>query len=57
MAKFISDGIGVHSIEDNWTIPEGWHEISASDAEAIYPPLFGEPKAAPSKPAKASASK
>ena len=41
MAQYISDGVGVNSINDEDVIPEGWSVITAKAAEGIYPPLFG----------------
>ena len=46
MAKYISDGVGVNSIEDDSVIPEGWSVITEADALKIYAPLFGEGKPA-----------
>lgn len=43
MALYISNGIGVNSIEDDWKIPEGWSVIDAKEAEAKAPGLFGVP--------------
>jgi hypothetical protein len=55
MALFISNGIGVHSIEDGDKIPADWSEITEAEARKLNPDLFGEqptpkaPKAAPTK--------
>jgi hypothetical protein len=63
MALYISNGIGVNSIEDDWAIPAGWSVIDPKDAEAKNPGLFGAPtdengnviKPAVVKPVKADA--
>jgi len=46
MALFITNGIGVNSIEDDWKIPEGWTVITEADAQAKHPDLFGTQPAA-----------
>jgi len=43
MALYISNGVGVNSIEDGWPIPAGWSVIDATEAEAKNPGLFGVP--------------
>ena len=43
MALFISNGIGVNSIEDDATIPAGWSEITEAEAKKANPGLFGIP--------------
>jgi hypothetical protein len=43
MALYISNGIGVNSIEDDWQIPSGWSVIDAAEAKAKNPGLFGIP--------------
>lgn len=59
MAKFISNGIGVNSIEDDAKIPAEWAEITEAEARKLHPDLFGavEPKAPAAKPSKAKAVK
>jgi len=43
MALFISNGAGVHSINEGDRIPAGWSEITAAEAEKVNPGLFGAP--------------
>lgn len=43
MALFISNGIGVHSIENDFVIPAGWNVITEEEAKAKNPGLFGAP--------------
>lgn len=49
MAVFISNGVGVNSIEEDFVIPAGWSVITETEARKINPELFGEPVA--TKPA------
>lgn len=52
MAVFISNGIGVNSIEDGDLLPEGWSIITEAEARKAHPDLFGgEPVKAEAKPA------
>lgn len=43
MSKYIrnADG-GVHSVNDDFDLPEGWEEIEESEAREANPALFGE---------------
>lgn len=41
MAKFISNGVGVHSINDEDKIPAEWSEITEAEARKLHPDLFG----------------
>jgi len=43
MALYITNGIGVNSIEDDWKIPAGWTECTEAEAKAKSPGLFGVP--------------
>lgn len=43
MALYISNGIGINSIEDDAVIPAGWSKIDAAEAKAKNPGLFGVP--------------
>ena len=57
MAVFISNGVGVHSINEGDVIPDGWNIITEAEARKAHPDLFGaEPvkpaaKKSPAKPA------
>jgi len=63
MALFISNGIGVNSIEDEWPIPTGWDKITEAEARKLNPGLFGVPVdefgrvVADEKPAKTTTAK
>jgi len=43
MAVFISNGIGVNSVEDDYPIPAGWNVITEAEAKKANPGLFGIP--------------
>ena len=43
MALFISNGVGVNSIEDGTPIPAGWEKITEAEAKKAHPALFGAP--------------
>lgn len=43
MALFISNGVGVNSIEDDAPIPAGWATITEAEAKKANPALFGAP--------------
>jgi hypothetical protein len=43
MALYISNGIGVNSIEDDAVIPAGWDKITEAEAKKANPGLFGIP--------------
>lgn len=45
MAVFISNGVGVHSIEDDFIVPAGWSVITEAEARKVNPDLFGEAEA------------
>jgi len=43
MALYISNGIGVNSIEDGQPLPAGWEKITEAEAKKLSPALFGAP--------------
>lgn len=45
MAKFITNGIGFNSINDDDIIPEGWSEVAEAKAAAADPNLVGDAEA------------
>ena len=49
MAKYVRNDTGtLHSVEDSFTVPEGWEEVDEATARAEAPDLLGE---APAEPA------
>lgn len=43
MAKYVRNDSGtVHSVDDSFTVPEGWDEIAEATARTEYPELVGD---------------
>lgn len=57
MAKFVRNDTGtIHSVGDDFDVPEGWEEVTEDVARTENPDLLGEtPEAAPGEPAADSA--
>jgi hypothetical protein len=54
MAKYVRNDTGtLHSVDDGFTVPEGWEEVNEATARAEAPDLLGDAPAPVEEPAPA----